>query len=122
MLKKGKRSFTYRVLPISETQGIQHELSGDAETTKFRVTEQVTDEKYVAKHYPDGNPVVAYILVTVFANVPLNIGDKIRFLDYNDLSFFQLYNAKKKQYQMFYSISARIEIVAKKEKKTKKNT
>jgi hypothetical protein len=109
MIKKGDHANPVKVLPIDERQGIVHELAGDFEVTKFKITDRVTDDKGTPKKYPDGHYVPVFILVTVWSNVPIAVGDYIRLLDINDLSFYQKYNPKKRQYQMFYSISARIE-------------
>jgi hypothetical protein len=119
MLKKGRRGFIYKVLPVDKARGVTHELAGDQEVTRFKIAEGITDKDGKVVRYPDGNPAVVYILVTVYLNLPLLPNDKIRLLDYNDLVFMQMFNAREKRFQTFYSISAKIEKIEKKETKEK---
>jgi hypothetical protein len=90
---------------------VRHELRHDIECTLFSIGIPVTDAKtksvVVLK---TGKPLRQYVQVTVWQNMNLKAGDKVKFLTVNNFKPFQQKN-KAGYNQIYFSFSAEVEVI-----------
>jgi len=90
---------------------VRHELRSDVECTLFSIGIPVVDSKTGSVVLlSTGRPLVQFVQVTVWRNVDIKAGDRVKFLSVNNFKPFQKMNKQGKN-QIFFSLSAEVEIV-----------
>ena len=105
MLKAGSNGSVFTV------SYVRHELRYDVGCTLFSIGIPVVDAKTGSVVLlSTGRPLVQYVQVTVWQDMNLKAGDRVRFLSVNNFKPFQKMNKQGKN-QTFFSLSAEVEIV-----------
>ena len=104
MLKCGEKGTIYTV------SFVKHELRRDQEVTIFSISDHIHDKKGNIAKLADGNDKFRYVQVTVWEDLPIVNGSKIRILYLTAETVFEMKNAKH-YLQTYYSITAKVEIV-----------
>ena len=90
---------------------VRHELRKDVECTLFSIGIPVTDATTGSVTLlSTGRPLVQYLQVTVWKNLDLKAGMRVKFLTVNNFKPFIKINKHGKK-QIFFSLSAEVEIV-----------
>lgn len=104
MIRCGEKGTVYQV------SYVKHELRRDQDVTIFSISDHIHDRSGNFLKLPDGKDKFRYIQVTVWEDLQIVDGSKIRILYITSEKVFEMKSAKGYP-QTYYSITAKVEVV-----------